>query len=178
MTTKLTTGNTVLAYAHLTEPVALMTGTEPKYGCCVLIDKSDKATLEKIKAAIETEKAAAAQTLWGGKVPTTFKSPLRDGDTDRPDAPEFAGKYFMNCSSRFKPGVFDRHLSPITDPGEVYSGMIARVSVNFYPYSVQGNKGIAVGLNGVQKIADGDRMDGANSANDFSEVDDDDDYNF
>ena len=177
-TTKVITGKVRLSYAHLFKPVALSEDQDPKYSVCLLIPKSDKATLKKINAAIEAAKQAGA-SLWGGKVPNNLKTPLRDGDDERPDQPEYENCYFINASSKTAPGVVDKDVQPILDSTEIYSGCYARASVNFYPFSKAGNKGIACGLNNVQKIADGDYLGGRSRAeDDFDAIEDDDDEDF
>lgn len=177
-TTKVITGKVRLSYAHLFKPVALSEDQDPKYSVCLLIPKSDKATLKKINAAIEAAKQAGA-SLWGGKVPNNLKTPLRDGDDERPDQPEYENCYFINASSKTAPGVVDKDVQPILSSTEIYSGCYARASVNFYPFSKAGNKGIACGLNNVQKIADGDYLGGRSRAeDDFDAIEDDDDEDF
>ena len=96
-TTKVITGKCRLSYAHLFKPQAIDEGTEPKYSVCLLIPKSDKGTLTKIKAAVEAAKQAG-MSKWGGKIPNNLKTPLRDGDEERSDQPEYVGCYFLNAS--------------------------------------------------------------------------------
>lgn len=170
--TKVVTGKVRLSYANLFTPRAAEAGQEAKYSVSLLIPKSDKATVEKIKAAIEAAKEAGKAT-WGGKVPPGLKTPLRDGDTERDD-PVYAGHYFVNATSKNKPGVVDANLNAVLDASEVYSGCFGRASINFYPYNVNGNRGIAAGLNNVQKIADGEALGGKSRAeDDFTAVTDD-----
>jgi hypothetical protein len=158
--TKVVTGKVRLSYANLFQPRS-QDGQDPKYGTALLIPKNDKETIAKIKAAIEAVKAdPAALAKWGGKVPPNLSTPLRDGDIDRPDDPVYAGCFFVNASSKQKPGVVDKDLNPIFDANEVYSGCYARASVNFFGYAVSGKKGVGCGLNNVQKIADGDVLGG------------------
>lgn len=173
--TKVITGKVRLSYCHVFQPYAHEVGQEEKYSTAILIPKTDTATLKKIKNAVEAAKQAGA-SKWGGKVPANLKTPLRDGDEERPDQPEYAGHYFLNASSKTKPGVVDRNLNPIMDSEEVYSGCYARVSINFYGYSAAGNKGVACGLNNVQKWADGDYLGGRSRAEDeFDAIDGDED---
>jgi hypothetical protein len=174
-TTKVITGKVRFSYAHLFKPVAIADGQDPKYSVCLLIPKSDKATLKKINAAIEAAKQAG-MSLWGGKIPASLKLPLRDGDVERPDQAEYEGCYFVNANSKTAPGVVDKNVQPILDSTEVYSGCYGRASVNFYPFNQAGNKGIACGLNNVQKLADGDYLGGRSRAeDDFDAVEDDED---
>lgn len=163
MTTKVVTNKVRLSYAYLTTPKADDNGKE-KYTTSVLIPKGDTETLKRFKAAIEAVKAdPKAQKVWGGKVPAGLKLPLRDGEEKADDHPEYAGHIFFNCSSTTKPGLVDINLNPILDATEIYSGMYARVSVNLFAYNTNGNKGVGVGLNNVQKVADGESLSGSRS---------------
>src|SRR5690606_33634606 len=103
--------------------------------------------------------------------------PLRDGDEERPDQPEFRGHCCLKASSKLKPGLVDKHLNPIIDKEEIYSGCYGRVSLNFYAYNVSGNRGIAAGLNNIQKLADGEPLGGRTRPEDEFDVweDDEDD---
>jgi hypothetical protein len=163
--TKIITGKVRFSYAHLFKPVAVSEGQDPKYSVCLLIPKSDKETLRKIKAAVDAAKQLGA-SLWGGKIPNNLKTPLRDGDEERPDQEEYAGCYFLNATSKQKPGVVDRAKQEVMDSTEVYSGCYGRASLNFYPFSQAGNKGIACGLNNIQKLEDGDFLGGRSRAED------------
>lgn len=169
---KVITGKVRLSYVNVFE-----TNDKGKYSTAILIPKSDKATLDKIKAAVESVKTdPKSAQKWGSKFLASFKTPLRDGDTDRDveKNPEYKGCYFVNCNSGQKPGVVDAALNPVMDKSEVYSGCYGRVSINFYPFNQDGNKGIAAGLNNVQKLADGEPLSGRTRAeDDFTAVDDD-----
>lgn len=171
--TKIVTGKTRLSYVNLLTPRAQEEGKEPKYSVCILIDKKDTKTVNAIKAAIEAAKEAGKAT-WGGKVPPGLKVPLRDGDTER-DGPEYAGHWFINASSKRKPQIVDASVQPILDASEIYSGMYARVSINFYAYNQAGNRGVAAGLNNVQKVGDGAPLGGAaaRAEDEFSAVEED-----
>lgn len=173
--TKVITGKVRLSYAHLFKPQAISEGADPKYSVCLLIPKSDKKTLKKINDAIEAAKQAGA-SKWGGKIPANLKLPLRDGDEERSDREEYVGHYFVNATSKQKPGVVDRQLNEILDSTEVYSGCYARASINFYAFNQAGNRGIACGLNNIQKVEDGDYLGGRSRAeDDFDALDDEDD---
>jgi hypothetical protein len=167
--TKVLTGKVRFSYLHVFKPVAIVDGAEPKYSVCLLIKKSDKATLDKIRYAIEAAKQQG-KPVWGGKIPTTLKLPLRDGDEERGDQEEYKGCYFINANSIQKPGVVDRDRNDILDQSELYSGCYGRASINFFPYSQAGNRGVAVGLNNLQKLADGESLAGRSRAqDDFSD---------
>lgn len=159
------TGKVRFSYASVFQPKAAMDGGEPKYSVVLLIPKKDTKTIEEIKKDIQAA-INAGKEKWNGKVPTNVKTPLRDGDEERPDRPEFKGMYFIQASSKMKPQVVDRNLQAIIDPTEFYSGCYGRASINFYAYSVNGNKGIACGLGNIQKLEDGESFTGRKRAED------------
>jgi hypothetical protein len=181
--TKVITGKVRLSYVHVFEPRPDDDGNE-KYSCSVLIPKSDKETLRKIKAAVDAAIEQGKTSKWGGKVPANLKKPLRDGDEERPDDEAYAGHYFLNATSKTKPGIAKPigkgpdgriKFQEITDSTEVYSGCYAKVSINFYPFDAKGNKGVAAGLNNIVKVQDGEFLGGrASVQDDFANEDFDD----
>lgn len=163
--TKVVTGKVRFSYVNIFNARSFQQGQEPKYSICLLIDKKDKKTLSKIKAAIEAAKQEGIASKWGGKLPANLKLPLRDGDAERAmEAPEYEGMYFLNANSTQKPGIVDKDLNEILDPTEVYSGCYGRASINFFPFNSNGNKGIAVGLNNIQKLEDGEPLGSARAS--------------
>ena len=170
--------NTRWSYANVWEPKA-MEGGKPKFSVSLIIPKSDTVTVGKIKAAIEEAYRDGQSKLKGnGKsVPalSTLRNPLRDGDLERPDDPAYANAYFVNANSTSAPGIVDAAKNQIIDKSEVYSGCYGRASISFYAYNANGNKGIACGLNNLQKIKDGEPLGGKASAeSDFATEDDED----
>ena len=170
------------SYCNVWEAKAINGGT-PKFSVSLLIPKSDTVTVNKIKAAIEAAYREGEAKLKGnGKtVPplTAIKTPLRDGDAERPDDPAYAGHYFLNANSATAPGIVDADCQPILTRSEVYSGVYGRASISFYAFNSSGNRGIACGLNNLQKIRDGEPLGGRASAeSDFSDFDDEDDDDF
>jgi hypothetical protein len=164
-TTKVVTGKVRFSYANVFEPKAVNDDETPKYSVCVIISKDDKKTLDAIRKAIEAAKQAGKAKLAdkNGRIPSNIKTPLRDGDDERGDDPAFENSYFLNCSSNRRPSIVDKDLAPIMDREEFYSGCYGRVSLNFYAFNVQ-SKGIAAGLNNIQKLSDGERLAGGSSA--------------
>lgn len=175
---KVITGrDTRWSYANVWEPKAIAGGT-PKYSVSLIIPKSDTATVEKIRVAIQAAyKEGEAKLKGNGRtVPplSSLKTPLRDGDAERPDDPAYANAYFVNANSSTAPGVVDADRQEIINRSEVYSGVYGRASINFYAFNTNGNKGIACGLNNLQKIADGEPLGGKSRAeDDFSDDEDD-----
>ena len=159
---KIVTGKVRFSYANVFQPRAGMNGGEPKYSVSILIPKTDTETVNQIKKAFEECKTSNA-AYFGGSVPKLLKGGLRDGDEEREDD-AYAGHYFINANSAQKPEVVDADMQAIIDPNEFYSGCYGRVSLTFYPYNAAGSKGIACGLNNLQKTADGEKLGGGSTA--------------
>lgn len=174
-TTKVVTGKVRLSYANVWEPASI-NGSNPKFSVSLIIPKSDTKTLEAINSAVDNAiKEGAAK--FGGKIPNkaALKLPLRDGDIERDDE-AYKGCFFVNANSTTAPQIVDRAVNPILDRSEVYSGCYARVSINFYAFNSNGNRGIACGLGNIQKIEDGEPLGGRTSATDDFATDLDDDF--
>ncbi|MFR3139801.1 MAG: DUF2815 family protein [Lacrimispora saccharolytica] len=163
-----------ISFANIWEPKAINGGDE-KYSVSCLIPKSDKKTIARIQKAVEAAKEDGKTRKWGGKIPPNLKLPLRDGDIDRPDDENYEDCFFLNASSKDAPQVVDRKVNPILDPMMVYSGCYCNVSVNFYAFNANGNRGVAAGLGNIQFVRDGERLSGKASADaDFDALEDDD----
>lgn len=162
-TTKVVTDKVRFSYVHVFEPRAMEGSDRARYSVSILIPKTDSATLARIKEAIDTALKEGIAKL-GGRIPPTMKPLLRDGDTERPDNPEYAGHMFINANSANRPGIVDINLNPIIEKENFYSGCYGRASISFYVFNTNGNKGVACGLNNLQKLADGERLDGGSSA--------------
>jgi Protein of unknown function (DUF2815) len=152
-----------------------------KYSIQFLIPKNSPG-VAPILAAVEEAKRAYETKFNGGKklgeAWAMMQTPLRDGDaelasgkqTDR----DYAGHLFFNASSTDKPGLVDKDVQEIVDPREIYSGMFVKIDVNFYPFANK-TRGVAAGLNHVQKVGDGEPKSGAGSASGaFSRYEDND----
>ena len=176
--TKVITGvKTRWSYANVWEPKSI-NGGAPKYSVSLIIPKSDTVTVGKIKDAIKAAYEEGQSKLKGNNksVPalTAIKNPLRDGDVERPDDAAYKDSYFINANSATAPGIVDAARNPIIEHSEVYSGVYGRASINFYAFNSNGNKGIACGLNNLQKISDGEPLGGKIRAeDDFADEDGD-----
>lgn len=170
-----TTGKVRFSYAKVAKPEAQTPGQEPKYTMAVLIPKSDTATKAAIDAAIEAAAIAGVAGKWGGTRPTRPAVTMYDGDglkpkSGEPYGPECKGHWVLNCSARAErpPFVVDARNQPIIGieqiAKEIYSGAYGRVNLTFYAYNTNGNRGIGCGLNGVQKLEDGEPLGGGVTA--------------
>lgn len=163
-----------LSYANIFVARAMNVGQDEKYSVSILISKTDTSAITAVKKAIAAAVEEGKAKKFNGKIPANLKLPLRDGDEDRPDDPNYAGHYFINANSTRKPDVLVKHngsLSLATEE-DVYSGCYAAVTVNFYAYDRNGNRGIAAGLGNILKQRDGERLSGgSNGQEDFGDVD-------
>ena len=172
--TKVLITNARLSYPRLFVPYTFDDKQNPKYSASLVISKDDTDTIDLIKQAIENA-FEKGKPKFSGKKKSALNYPLRDGDTDRPDDEVYKNAYFLNANSKNRPDVVDKYLDPKTKKPvvlteeEVYPGCYVNATINFYPYAVRGNAGIAAGLGNVQKVKDGKRLGGATSAGqDFS----------
>lgn len=174
--TKVITGKVRFSYAHVWEPTAMEGSDNKKYSVSIIIDKTDTETIDKVKKAIAAAIEAGKTAKFGGKVPANLKTPLRDGDAERSDDEAYKGKFFMSASTKTKPGIVDAKGRPIQDETEFYSGCFGKASLNFFPFNTAGSKGVACGLNNLQKLEDGEALGGRTSAaEDFGVSEDSDD---
>lgn len=157
--TRIVTGEVRLSYANVWEPNSIQGGKQ-KYSVSLIIPKSDTATITVIEKAVD---AAIEQGIgkFGGKRPNkaALKLPLRNGDIERDDE-AYANAYFLNANSLTAPRIVDQDVTPILDRADVYSGCYARVSLSFYAFNTNGNRGIACGLGNIQKTRDGESLGG------------------
>ena len=178
--TKVITGVCRWSYVNVWQPKAMEESGKPKYSVSFIFPKSDTATIKALEAATEAAYEIGASKLKGNgrSVPplSSIKTPLRDGDVERPDDEAYANSYFLNANSVTQPGIVDADRQPILDQNEVYSGCYGRASLTFYAFNRSGNRGIACGLNNLQKIRDGEPLDGHTRAEDDFADDDDDDF--
>ena len=165
------------SYANVWQAKSI-NGGAPKYSVSLIIPKSDTKTVTAVKNAIQAAYDEGQSKLKGNSksVPalTAIKTPLRDGDAERPDDEAYKDCYFINANSATAPGIVDAARNPIIEHSEVYSGVYGRASINFYAFNSNGNRGIACGLNNLQKISDGDPLGGKTRAeDDFADEDED-----
>lgn len=166
--TNVTTGKARLSYVHLYKPYAYMQGQEEKFSCTILIPKSDVETKARIDAAIEAAKQKGIVDKWNGICPPILATPVHDGDGVRPSdgtpfGPECKGHWVFTANAKADrpPEIVDANMNPIINQSEIYSGIYARVNVNFFPYAFGGKKGIGCGLGPVQKLSDGEALGGS-----------------
>lgn len=163
------TGKVRLSYVHLFTPHARQAGADPKYSTTILLPKSDVATKQRIDAAINAAIQEGTTSKWNGVRPPMLAIPIHDGDGVRPSdgmpfGEECRGHWVFTASSKQAPQVVDISINPVLNQTEIYSGIYARVTIRFFPFSTNGKKGIGCGLGPVQKLEDGEPLGGGISA--------------
>lgn len=171
LATKVITGKGRLSFCNLFKARVAQPGQEPKFSTTFLLPKSDIATKQKIDAAINAAIQQGVAEKWNNARPPVLGIPVYDGDGVRPSdgmsfGDECKGHWVFTASSKTQPEIVDINLNSIMNQTEVYSGMYGRISINFFPYTNSGKKGIGCGLNNVQKLADGEPLSGRSSASD------------
>ena len=167
----ITLGEVRLSYCNLFQPRSNQPNQEPKYSVTVLVPKSNTQAKAAIDAAINYAIEQGVSKSWNGVRPPQPSICIHDGDGARPSdgmpyGEECKGHWVFTASSKADraPFVVDANVQPILQQAEVYSGMYGRVNVSFFPYNSSGKKGIGCGLNGVQKLRDGEPLGGQISA--------------
>jgi hypothetical protein len=165
--TAMNTGLCRASYLNALAPRAAQEGAKPKYSVQLLIPKTDTETVKNIKACIAAAHAADKDGANKLKGIVTPKNPLHDGDGLKPSGEAYdatcQGHWVMSASSDNKPGLVDINGDKMEDADEWYSGIYVRANINFYAYNAAGNKGIACGLNHLQKRRDGEALAGSGS---------------
>lgn len=167
--TRVLTPEARLSYPNLFKPKAFQDGQEPKYSLVLLF--SDKTKLRALRDAVDQ----ACADKWGPKEkwPKNLRSPFRDGN-EKADSPGYENTIFISASSKQPPGVVNQKVEYITESSnEIYAGCFVRATVNAYAYDTMGNRGVAFGLQNVQKTRDGQPFSGRKKAeHDFDAVED------
>lgn len=172
--TKCLTGEVRLSYVFLNTP----SQRDGKYSVTLLITKTDTATKADLDASFEAAAMKGIKEKWGGVRPK-FDTVIHDGDGVKQDGtpygPECKGHWVLNAKANAdrKPQVVGiDNVNCELAPQDIYSGMYARVTVNFFPYAhPQGGKGVSCGLGNVLKTREGEPLaGGASAASDFAGI--------
>jgi hypothetical protein len=163
MAQKVITPEAMLSYPALFAPKQTPSG-ELKYGCVLVFQEgADLSPLEN--AAL-----AALEERWGARAKemlqkNQLKWPFRDG-AERDAQGYGPGTTFINVTSKLQPGAVDSDGGDdgkprrITDLSELYAGCFVRASLRPFTYDTNGSKGVSFALNNLQKLRDGERIDG------------------
>jgi hypothetical protein len=183
--TKVTTSEVTLSYPNLLVARAgKAAGSKSKFSAALVLFPAQQTTPAGVASLEALRKAAlvAAEARWGAKAAEMFrtkalKSPFRD-DAEAKGYP--AGSLFLNVRTEQKPVCVFSHAGPdgkvqrMTDEEiktALYPGSKVRASLVAFAYDTDGNKGVSFALNNIQKVGEGERMDGRTAAEDEFDVD-------
>lgn len=166
-----------LSYVHIDEPYSQDGNSEPKYQITILLPKSEQACYADVMAAIQSAYQQGVQNKWKGAQPqlNDRTTPIHDGDATRssgePYGEECRGCWVISAKSKNKPeAVHISNVQSILPPGSVKSGDYGRVTINFYPYDSNGNRGVACSLNNIMITREGEPLGNRTSASsDFAD---------
>lgn len=165
--TKVITGKLRLNYVHVFKPKAIEIGSDPKYSATLIIPKTDIKTVNPILTALEVATEHIRENYKEHDIKDTVIC-VKDGDKEKPTEKHYNNSYFINATSKYKPGIVDTNLNEITDETQIYSGCYARCSITFYPYNQEGKIGIGCSLENLQKLSDGELLGRSSAIDDFS----------
>ncbi len=115
------------------------------------MDKEDKAAFD---ALVDQAKQIAKDDF--DKTLADVKNPITRGSEDDKYLND-PNSIYVRFGTTGRVAVVGPNPTVHLEPEEVYGGMIARVSYNMKSYDKNGNRGITVYLNSVQKVSDGER---------------------
>lgn len=147
--------------------------SQPKFSATLLFTPALLALpgeAERFKA-MKVALAIAGEEKFPGKFATLVKGEKFGksfrSDWEAKNYPE--NTIFLNARSDQQPGLVYADLTKVSqeDIQKVfYAGAIVRASLTAYGYDRSGNKGVTFGLNNMQKIRDGERLDNRAAAED------------
>jgi len=165
--TEVVTGEVRFSYVNVWEPRSI-NGSDPKFSVALLIPKKDTKTVEAIKRAIEAAITEDSGAKLGKNLNrATLKTPLRDGDVEKPGDDVYRGHYFINATTKNFVQPVDARVNPILNQADFYSGCYGDAAINFYAFNSTAQKGIACGLNAIRKLRDGESLSGSGKAEDY-----------
>lgn len=149
------------SFVTLMEPKAFSPDQAAKYSMVIALPKEDKFFAE-----LQTKIEEAAMAKWG-EIPKKLKTFLKDGD-EEDEKYDWQGKTVFTASNKSKPGVVVRSedgqlVEPMTNE-EIYSGAFYKASVRPYAYEYNKTKGVAISLDNVCKVKDGEKFTSRTSA--------------
>lgn len=157
----LTIENVRISYPKLFQAEQINGQGDPKFSAAFLIPETHPKLHELFKIAEEVVNAEYPD----GKRPHNFKPLPCYRATDNPKyagKPEYNGIWVLNSSKNSKQGapvVVDQQMNRVLDQSLIYPGLYVNVAVSIYSYSHPTSKGVTTGLEAVQIVRDGDRLD-------------------
>lgn len=151
-----------LSYPAITRPDAVE-GGEPKYGITMLFDKRDAQNprfLAMKKQVDDILNSKEFKAKYPKGVPSTFKMPFRDGDTEKPGVDGYSGVIFVAARNATRPPTYLRDNSLTMEGETFYAGCYCVALVHAYDYDKGGGRGIAFSFDGIKFMRDGQPFSG------------------
>lgn len=176
--TKVITCPCVISYPVLWKPRAVKPGDPEMYGATFIFNlATDRPCLQQIRDAAFFAGREKWRDFDAMLKANRVRVPWRKGEERADQAGYGPGKIFINCRGNEAPGVVDMNVQPIMDTKEIYAGCIVKASITAFAYDQKGNKGVSFGLNNVQKVKDGERIDNRSTpSQDFTPLGSDDTF--
>lgn len=160
-----TVENVRLSYPNLFTPTQYKNKGDFKYRLAVVIDKNTNG----YKKLNEIAEKILQEEFPDGDIPKNFRTkPFYNAEEKYPDDSRFTNCVIANASNHNKPPVVDANMEKVIDPSLAFPGALANVALSVFTYPSSGNKeGITVGLEAVQLIGGGERLDNRPSVDDL-----------
>ena len=162
MANNIVTPEATLSFPVFKSPKPRSEGSKPVFSCALLFDKEAQASAPY--KAMQQACIKAAKDKFGADVKlSTIQFPFKDaGEKDYAGYED--GVMYINPWSEQKPGMVDVKNNDILDYDQAYAGCRVRASIAPFAWSNSGKKGVSFGLNHIQIVKDGPRIDGRISA--------------
>lgn len=177
VTSRVKTGEVRFSFVHLDKAYKFDENDpteKAKYSISIIIKKTDKATLEALKAnynlAMERGVEKFGEAFKHQRTPIIRPQGSNYGilvDCDKDDRykdnADYQNCYIMQAKSQTPAPVYavetgKKQLTPEEIKEYIYSGCYGKVLFNLYPYNAKKTTGIAVGLDSVLKTRDGENL--------------------
>jgi len=157
MSTKVMTPMFRVSYPYVLSP-----NSDGKYSVAMLFEKKrikeDPAYREKFNA-LKSEIVRAGKEAFPNADEKVRLMPIKDGDKEKPGDEIYAGMLYCDASTQYEPEVFDQNRTDILSRKDFYAGCYARALVHCYAWkNTKSGDGISLGLDAVQKLADGEQI--------------------
>lgn len=134
------------------------------FSCAMIFDEAAQATAEF--KAMKAAASKVAREKWGDNIPGNLRTPFRKGEEKAHLGGYEAGQIFTTARTNTQPEVLDRSRRILTSAKDFYPGCFARAFVHAFAYDNKG-KGVSFGLDGIQKLQDGEPLGAGGSVADL-----------
>jgi hypothetical protein len=165
----LTIEGVTLSYPHLFRAKTINDTGAPKFSAAFLIPESNPQLRELFDLANQVINTKYPN----GELPHNFKGLPCYNAADHPKYSKleaYKGMWLLNSSkaeSQGAPIIVDQQRNKVIDQSLIYPGLVVNVAVSIYTYDHPTSKGVTTGLEAIQIVRDGDRLDNRPSADEL-----------